>query len=168
MSLNGSADSVIKLRGSMNTPEAIHGKSAYEIAVANGFDGTEEEWLASLRGSKIVSTEYMGEDENGNNIYKQTFDNGHTNTFVAPKGAKGDKGDTGETGEKGDTGAPFTSDKFTEEEWASLKGEKGDKGDTGEQGEKGDSYVLTSADKSEIASLAIALLPVYNGEVTSV
>lgn len=26
------------------------GKSAYEIAVDNGFDGTEEEWLASLKG----------------------------------------------------------------------------------------------------------------------
>lgn len=26
------------------------GPSAYEVAVANGFIGTEEEWLASLRG----------------------------------------------------------------------------------------------------------------------
>lgn len=28
----------------------IHGKSAYEIALQNGFEGTEEEWLESLRG----------------------------------------------------------------------------------------------------------------------
>lgn len=28
------------------------GKSAYEIAVSNGFEGTEEEWLASLKGAK--------------------------------------------------------------------------------------------------------------------
>lgn len=28
------------------------GKSAYEIAVSNGFEGTEEEWLASLKGDK--------------------------------------------------------------------------------------------------------------------
>lgn len=28
------------------------GKSAYEIAVENGFKGTEEEWLASLKGEK--------------------------------------------------------------------------------------------------------------------
>lgn len=27
------------------------GKSAYEIAVDNGFEGTEEEWLESLKGS---------------------------------------------------------------------------------------------------------------------
>lgn len=30
----------------------IRGASAYEIAVANGFVGTEEEWLASLKGEK--------------------------------------------------------------------------------------------------------------------
>lgn len=28
------------------------GLSAYEIAVKNGFDGTEEEWLESLKGEK--------------------------------------------------------------------------------------------------------------------
>lgn len=28
------------------------GKSAYEIAVENGFEGTEQEWLASLKGPK--------------------------------------------------------------------------------------------------------------------
>lgn len=29
----------------------IVGKSAYDIAVANGFEGSEEEWLASLKGA---------------------------------------------------------------------------------------------------------------------
>ena len=28
------------------------GKSAYEVAVKNGFSGTEAEWLASLKGEK--------------------------------------------------------------------------------------------------------------------
>ena len=28
------------------------GDSAYEVAVENGFEGTEEEWLASLKGEK--------------------------------------------------------------------------------------------------------------------
>lgn len=28
------------------------GKSAYQVAVDNGFVGTEEEWLASLKGAK--------------------------------------------------------------------------------------------------------------------
>ena len=74
------------LKGAVTNPEKIYGKSAYEIAVMNGFDGTEEEWLQSLHGSKIVSTEYIGKDGNGGNIYKQAFDNGSTNTFTAPKG----------------------------------------------------------------------------------
>ena len=38
----------------------LGGKSAYEIAVDNGFIGTEKEWLLSLRGE----TPHIG--ENGN------------------------------------------------------------------------------------------------------
>lgn len=36
------------LKGTVVNPNTIYGKSAYEIAVMNGFDGTEEEWLYSL------------------------------------------------------------------------------------------------------------------------
>ncbi len=70
MSLNGSAESTVKLRGSLHIPEAIVGKSAYEIAVMNGFDGTEEEWLASLKGDKgdkgdapVKGVDYYTEDD---------------------------------------------------------------------------------------------------------
>lgn len=47
--------------GTVNAKEAVNGTimatilkglSAYEVAVANGFEGTEEEWLASLKGDK--------------------------------------------------------------------------------------------------------------------
>lgn len=31
-------------------PSAVIGKSAYQIAVDNGFSGTEQEWLLSLKG----------------------------------------------------------------------------------------------------------------------
>lgn len=37
------------LRGTIANPETIYGKSAYEIAVAHGFNGTVEEWLESLK-----------------------------------------------------------------------------------------------------------------------
>ncbi|MGG0052771.1 hypothetical protein [Bacillus atrophaeus] len=59
----------------------VTGKSAYDIAVDNGFSGTVEEWLASLKGEK--------------------GDKGS----IGATGAKGDKGDTGATGYKGATGA---------------------------------------------------------------
>ena len=53
MSIKGNAESFVELRGSLSLPEAIQGKSAYEIAVIHGFEGTEEEWLAtSWRGEK--------------------------------------------------------------------------------------------------------------------
>lgn len=36
------------LKGALLDPAVIRGKSAYEIAVMHGFDGTEEEWVDSL------------------------------------------------------------------------------------------------------------------------
>lgn len=64
------------------------GKSAYEIALQNGFVGTETDWLESLKGQKGDTGEPGAKGEPGE------------------KGERGEKGDTGETGEKGDTGAP--------------------------------------------------------------
>ncbi len=51
------------------------GKSAYEIALDNGFEGTEQEWLKSLQGE----TPYIG--ENGN-WFVGTLD---TNVSAIPK-----------------------------------------------------------------------------------
>lgn len=48
MSTTGKAESYIELKGSLSLPDSIKGKSAYEIAVMHGFDGTEAEWLVSL------------------------------------------------------------------------------------------------------------------------
>ena len=50
MSFTGNAESGYVLRGKLSNLEKINGLSAYEVAVANGFVGTEEEWLASLKG----------------------------------------------------------------------------------------------------------------------
>ena len=62
------------------------GKSAYEVAVENGFSGDESAWLLSLKGPK---------GDKG--------DKGSTGA-QGPKGDKGDKGDTGLQGPKGDKG----------------------------------------------------------------
>lgn len=52
MSLEGKA-SGFTLKGKLSgLPDTIRGYSAYEVAVLNGFKGTEEEWLASLKGEK--------------------------------------------------------------------------------------------------------------------
>lgn len=59
------------------------GSSAYEIAVKYGFNGTEEEWLASLKGEPGIKGEKGIQGEQG------------------IKGEKGDKGDAGEQGLQG-------------------------------------------------------------------
>lgn len=42
------------LRGVITNPDVIRGKSAYEIAVMHGFDGTEEEWLESIIDEELL------------------------------------------------------------------------------------------------------------------
>lgn len=39
------------------------GKSAYQIALDNGFIGTEVDWLESLKGENGNSGVYLGEEE---------------------------------------------------------------------------------------------------------
>lgn len=50
MSIKGNADTNV-LRGKVTGTEVIC-LDAYYIAVKNGFEGTEKEWLASLKGEQ--------------------------------------------------------------------------------------------------------------------
>lgn len=72
------------------------GSSAYEIAVENGFTGTETEWLASLKGEKG--------DQGEQGIQGEKGDTG-SQGLQGVQGPKGEKGDTGEKGEPGTQGA---------------------------------------------------------------
>lgn len=57
--------SLNELRGNVFKPEVIRGKdgkSAYEIAKENGFNGTEQEWLESLKGTTRVVPVVMIDD----------------------------------------------------------------------------------------------------------
>lgn len=49
MSTIGNAESYIELKGDISMADIIHGKSAYEVALMNGFKGTEAEWVEWLR-----------------------------------------------------------------------------------------------------------------------
>ena len=57
------------------------GKSAYAIAVAHGFRGTEQEWLASLKGLQGEPFKYSD------------FTPEQLNALKGPKGPKGEQGD---------------------------------------------------------------------------
>lgn len=43
-----------EVKGKLSTIYGADGKSAYEIACDNGFVGTEEEWLVSLKGYELT------------------------------------------------------------------------------------------------------------------
>lgn len=101
----------------MATKMEIGPYSAYAIAVKNGFEGSEEEWLASLVGPQGPKGETGETGPKG--------DTGATGP-QGPRGEKGEKGDTGSQGPKGETGPQ------------GPQGLKGDTGDTGLQGPKGD------------------------------
>ena len=79
------------------------GKSAYEIAVENGFQGNETAWLNSLKGSdgvgikKIELTSQSGLTD----TYTITFTNNTSKTFVVTNGSNGDDGLTPYVGQNG-------------------------------------------------------------------
>lgn len=52
MSLTGNTEVKNNLVGDIHIIKTINGYSAYEIAVQNGFEGTVEEWLKSIKGEK--------------------------------------------------------------------------------------------------------------------
>ncbi len=84
--------------------DGVDGKSAYEIAVANGFEGTEAEWLASLKGE------------------------------TGAAGAAGAQGPAGPQGEKGETGAAGADGADGAQGPAGPAGPQGEKGETGPAG----------------------------------
>lgn len=67
-------------------PRGPEGKDAYSVAVKNGFSGSEEEWLKSLKGEQGPKGDEGPQGPMG------------------PQGPKGDKGDTGKRGPQGVAG----------------------------------------------------------------
>lgn len=92
MSIKGNAESYVEIRGSVKSPDMIHGKSAYEIAVKNGFEGTEEEWLASLRGGVSVASvtqTVTSTSSGGANVMKVKLTDGRESDFTVRNGKDG-------------------------------------------------------------------------------
>lgn len=85
------------------------GKSAYEIACDNGFEGSETEWLESLVGEKGDKGERGEQGVPGYTPVKGI------DYFDGEKGEKGDKGDAGTTTESAVFGiiADYNNNKIT-------------------------------------------------------
>ena len=73
--------------------EAIRGLSAYQLAVKNGYTGTEEQWLASITGVEGKSAYQVAKEEG--------FEGTETEWLASLKGDKGDAGAKGDTGNDG-------------------------------------------------------------------
>ena len=74
------------------------GLSAYEIAVKNGFEGTEDEWLKSLKGEpgKSIPGENGKEGKSAYDIAREQGFKGSADEWL--NSLKGDKGDDGTIG----------------------------------------------------------------------
>lgn len=86
----------LAIGGSGSGERGPRGYSPYEIAVQQGFVGTESEWLLSLEGPAGASA-YDAAVAEG-------FIGSQSEWVESIRGAKGDKGDQGDPGPKGDKG----------------------------------------------------------------
>ena len=85
----------LQVAGFIQGPQGDPGKSSYQVAVDNGFKGTEQEWLASLKGAKGDKGDPGQNGQDG-----ATGPAGPTGPIgpIGPKGATGPKGDPGRDG----------------------------------------------------------------------
>ena len=134
------------LHNGANGEKGTDGKSAYQIAVEQGYQGSESDWLSSLKGDKgdkgnTGAKGNPGQDgAEGKSAYAIAVEHGYEDSEEKwLLSLKGEKGDTGERGEKGDTG---------------LQGERGEKGETGQHGEKGEKGDAGVAGKDGFSPIA--------------
>lgn len=143
-------------------------KTAYDLAVDNGFEGTEQEWVESIKGEKGEKGETGVAGKDGESFSFEDLTDEQLNVLKGEKGEDGkdgkssyelavEEGFQGELDEyldslHGEKGEPLKFSDLTEEQIQSLKGQDGTmtfedlteeqraslKGDKGDIGEKGD------------------------------
>ena len=85
---------ITELSKILDNVKVVDGKSAYEIAVENGFVGSETDWLASLKGEKGdtgngISNITKTSTSNNIDTYTITFTNGNTIDYNITNGIDG-------------------------------------------------------------------------------
>ena len=75
-SLTGEFSKADALEGNLAN-EVLRGYSAYQVAVLNGFEGTEQEWLDSLKGgsAEIPSLDGYATEDYVNSLYNKLQSN---------------------------------------------------------------------------------------------
>ena len=111
-----------------NGEKGTDGKSAYQIAVEQGYQGSESDWLSSLKGDKGEKGDTGLQGERGE------------------KGETGQQGEQGPMGEKGDPG---------DRGLQGVPGEKGEKGDAGVAGKDGFSPIANVVKDGSVITITI-------------
>lgn len=73
--IKGTVSAKGTVKGKINV---ANGKSAYEVALNNGFEGTEEEWLLSIKGERGDSGVYVGSGDMPEDCNVQIDPNGES------------------------------------------------------------------------------------------
>ena len=144
------------LHNGANGEKGTDGKSAYQIAVEQGYQGSESDWLSSLKGDKGEkgNTGAKGnpvqDGADGKSAYAIAVEHGYEDSeekwLLSLKGEKGDTGERGEKGEKGDPG---------DRGLQGVPGEKGEKGDAGVAGKDGFSPIANVVKDGSVITITI-------------
>ena len=122
-------DTEWKFISDLSGAQGIQGLSAYQVAVQHGFEGTEDEWLISLKGDKGETGPKGDKGDTG--------EKGATGER-GPQGLQGEKGLQGIQGEKGEPGIQGPVGPKGEQGEQGIQGIQGPQGEPGPQGPKGD------------------------------
>ena len=122
------------LHNGANGEKGSDGKSAYQIAVEQGYQGSESDWLSSLKGDKGDTGERGEKGDTG---------------LQGERGEKGETGQQGEQGPKGEKGDP--GDRGLQ----GVPGEKGEKGDAGVAGKDGFSPIANVVKDGSVITITI-------------
>ena len=152
------------LHNGANGEKGTDGKSAYQIAVEQGYQGSESDWLSSLKGDKgekgnTGAKGNPGQDgTDGKSAYAIAVEHGYEDSEEKwLLSLKGEKGDTGERGEKGNTG---------DRGLQGVPGEKGEKGDAGVAGKDGTDGFSPIANVVKNGSVITITITDKNGTTT--
>ena len=145
--LQGSINTKINLSGEL-FKMGTKGYSAYELAVQQGFEGTIDEWLTSLKGEKgedgsIVFEELTEEQKEmlrgpkGEPFLYSDFTQEQLESLRGPQGIQGETGPRVEQGPQGIQGPTGATGATGATGPTGPQGEQGEKGEPGEQGPQG-------------------------------
>ena len=128
------------------------GTDAYDVAKANGFSGTREEWAQQVARINEVSAAIENANDTASHPTKIGADNyvyewdkatkAYQKTDILVKGDKGERGATGAQGEQGPQGAKGETGARGAQ---GATGPQGAQGPQGERGEKGKSPIIKNA-----------------------